>query len=269
MTSASTSINNPNELKSIEFQLFSDIHTEFSNNLKKFTDIIKPKCDILILAGDIGSIESPIFELFLEYCSKRWKYIIYVLGNHEYYSRSIPISVLKSKYIKLVNNYSNIYLLDNKSIKIGNYSFYGSTLWSSPNNTSLRLNDYKYIRCIDGLEIKCITNKELSNWHKKSVDFLLNKLSPNNNNIIITHFPPTKNISNPKYKNEPVSIKTYFENDILDKFQNKNIICWLYGHTHYNVDKIVNNIRIISNQVGYSTEITGYSKDGRIKIEYC
>lgn len=64
-----------------KFQIYSDLHTEFSNTFPK----ILPLCDTLILAGDICVITNKNFIPFMEYCSIHWKTIVYVLGNHEFY----------------------------------------------------------------------------------------------------------------------------------------------------------------------------------------
>ena len=42
---------------------------------------IKPLCKYLILAGDIGSIDDKQLFPFLDYCSKNWEKIFYILGN--------------------------------------------------------------------------------------------------------------------------------------------------------------------------------------------
>lgn len=74
--------------------------------------------------------------------------------------------------------------------------------------------------------------------------------------IIMTHFPPIREgTTNPKYKFEPEFIKNYFTwNNIHFDLNISNIIGWISGHTHYSYEIDINNIKFISNQVGYKEE---------------
>ncbi len=73
---------NESNKKCFKFQLFSDIHLEFSKTFFK----LPPLTNYLFLAGDIGKLSHLTFKPFFDYCSNNWKEIFYVLGNHEYYS---------------------------------------------------------------------------------------------------------------------------------------------------------------------------------------
>jgi hypothetical protein len=56
--------------------------------------------------------------------------------------------------------------------------------------------------------------------------------------------------------------------DTLSKFKVNNILAWISGHTHWSYDFCNNNIRLISNQLGYEseTEKTGINEDGLYEI---
>jgi predicted phosphodiesterase len=72
----------------MKFIIASDLHLEFYKyiNLSDFFDISSINESItLILAGDIGYPYHNNYETFLSECSKLFKHIILIAGNHEYY----------------------------------------------------------------------------------------------------------------------------------------------------------------------------------------
>lgn len=248
-------------MQKIKVQIYSDIHLEFSNKLPK----IKPLCDYLILAGDIGKINNNQLIYFLDYCSQNWEKVFYVLGNHEFYIKNLNFTKINEMYKKkITEKYTNVYYLDD-GVNILNHdiNIYGSTLWT-PSVDDDRLNDYNYI------------DRDVVNALAKIQKHKLNKYlnETNKKTIIVTHFPPTQiNTSDPIYKNQSEHIKDYFAHkNILNELKLDNVICWISGHTHYSYDFKENNIRCISNQVGYKKElVTGVSKlniDGLYEIEY-
>ena len=121
----------------------SDLHLEHKSITMSNTN----NADVLILAGDIcvaaklfekedpmiGSPTSERFHTFFDNCSKEFKHIIYIGGNHESYLENINESM---PYIKEHLGYiKNLHILDNESIEIDGITFVGSTLWADANNS--------------------------------------------------------------------------------------------------------------------------------------
>lgn len=244
------------------FQIYSDLHLEFYKSYPK----IKPKADNLILAGDIFNFSFKLIEDFLEYISKNWNKVFFVFGNHEFYSSNLHFFKIKNKYINLFDNYKNIFLLDNTShILDSNTIILGSTFWSKV-NFSIKdiINDFRKIKYYDeNKERKVnITCEFINNLHLEQKKWLENKLKnleelSFKNIIIISHFPLTQNnTSDKKYKDQDINLKNYFSNNfdnILEKYKEKNIYV-ISGHTHHSYDFMRNNIRYVSNQLGYPDE---------------
>lgn len=245
----------------LNFQIYSDLHLEFYKNYPR----IKPIAENLILAGDIFNFNFKLINNFLEYISKNWKQIFFVFGNHEFYSSNLHFYKIKNKYIDLFDNYKNIILLDKTFHILNNETIIlGSTFWSLTNSSIKELiNDYKKINMYDknkNRKIK-ITNEFINNLHleeKKWLEEILDEIKEKYKNIIIvSHFPLTQNkTSHPKYKNQDLNLKNYFSNnfdDIFKLYENNNFYL-ISGHTHFSYDFKINNIRYISNQLGYPGE---------------
>lgn len=79
----------------MEIQVYSDLHLEF---YKKYYPLIEPKAEILLLLGDIGKISSKNYLEFIKDCSTKFKYILIVLGNHEYYHSKKSMNKLFLEY---------------------------------------------------------------------------------------------------------------------------------------------------------------------------
>lgn len=243
-------------MESFKFQLFSDIHLEFSK--KSFPKIPKLE-DYLILAGDIGKINTNNFKDFFDYCSNNWEKVFYVLGNHEYYHSNKSFNRLNEDYHIFIKKYPNVFLLDNSHYDINpNLRLVGSTLWSNPSSIE-GFNDFIYIK-----EVNDHINKKLGisidsfkRLHKESVDYLTNEISKNDKNLlVITHFPPSqKNTSHSKYENQNKHKKDYFASNIIDDLPKEHKVkTWIFGHTHFSTNIQYNNINLISNQMGYPNE---------------
>ena len=143
----------------------SDVHLEFGPI--ELTN--EQNADILILSGDIcvaadlfpvndpyGLITTGKHQRFLEFfetCSKNFKDVIYVMGNHEHYHGDFAET---AKILRdFVKPFPNIHFLDKEFIELHDHIFYGGTLWTNfdvgdgPGNTSAmreiagRMNDYR------------------------------------------------------------------------------------------------------------------------------
>ena len=96
-----------------------DLHLEFAsfqpNNVK---------ADVAVLAGDIHTGKNGIRWILKTLPNRP---VIYVLGNHEYYGQKIPKLISE---IKEMAHGTNVHVLENDTIEIGNVVFLGATLWT-------------------------------------------------------------------------------------------------------------------------------------------
>lgn len=245
----------------------SDLHIEFTSDLNYIDSLIPPmdtdKDTVLALLGDIhvgiGAIP------FIEEIATRFKAIIYIIGNHEYYNNNFYS--LKDTMYHTFKEIKNVHLLDNESVLIDGQKFIGSTLWTDfygeqshcMLNVSKGLNDYHLIEGFDG---KKLTTEETLDVHKRSIEYLRNNVD--RDSIVLTHHAPLIGLSDPQFKHSPIG--SGFESDLMDLIFKLQPKYWLYGHTHYNRGIVeVENTKLLSNQCGYIHEMIN-SYDPRMMI---
>lgn len=258
--------------KIFKYQLFSDIHIEFSKSVPKIPIL----SSYLFLAGDIGKLNIDSFTKFINYCNNNWKKTFYICGNHEYYSSKKTHLELNQEYKDFFSAYPNVILLDDSYYDIidNDYKFriYGSTLWSNVTQTD-EFTDFKMIKMHNDKYWRVPINKEYFNkLNNNSLKNLINTVKESDIDlIIITHFPPLRKTKNQKnltshsmYQDNPSYIANYFANNLtndeLANFQTNEIDfyskikLWLSGHTHYSYNFIFNETQFLSNQIGYIGE---------------
>ena len=97
-------------------QIVSDLHIEQYEDVPNPLDFITPSADILILAGDIGSFYR-IQQLidFLKALCSYFKIVLYVPGNHEWYTmndnESLSFDSLEKRMLTIENKIKNFYIL--------------------------------------------------------------------------------------------------------------------------------------------------------------
>ena len=206
----------------------------------------------------------------MEYCSKNWKTVIYVLGNHEFYvgrdkinkhnprtKNGINIEEMVAKYKYVLRIYPNVYCLENECIDVGEYRIYGTTLWTKHNHN---LNDSRFIKK-EHIDYWSDNEKELLRWHLAETI---------KNTIVVTHFPVIqKDTSHPKFNDS--ELRDYFTWDnLLSDLHRDNLVACIAGHTHYSFDFVQDGVRMISNQFGYMDELkkgeTRFKQDGLYTI---
>lgn len=205
--------------------------------------------------------------LFFDYCSSNWEKTFYVPGNHEYYDIGKTYDQLENEYRSLfASKYTNVFFLNNSHVTIEEkghtYDIYGTTFWTFPPfkttyEAESYVNDYNNINMMsDGVTIDIEYMKSLS---KESYDKLKDFLSNHDRRktIVVTHFPPFRTgTSNPKYNSQTGPLKSYFswDDNTMDDIVLDKVMCWFSGHTHWSYDIIKNDVRFISNQLGYMCE---------------
>lgn len=270
-------ITNHSVMSKPTFQVASDLHLEFIDEdaaTFDFDSILTPSSDILALPGDIGgpfASTCPLFQPFLAWCSANWKYVLFVPGNHCYYTnKGLCIDDVDAILAHICETFHNVYYLNNRVMDIMGERFIGTTLRSYvpdsvANDVADIINDYRLIYQAPGQLLTIQHNNAL---FKKNEEFLLAAIldaaSIGIHPVVITHNTPVrKGTSHPRFNN---SVSNYaFSTDILCP---PDIVkLWCCGHTHYNFDFQTPSFRLISNQMGYSPDIEpGYVKDWCIPL---
>lgn len=221
--------------------LLSDLHREFRNTDEEiFKYIPKEGYELLILAGDISDTPE-----FVEYiCDNIEKEIIFVLGNHEYYS-----GYSDDHYYELMDKYDNLHVFASKLgfLDFGEYRFVCGTNWpyienADRNMISRSINDFRFVSIDEKSESKLTFEEDL----KRIID-----ISKDKTLIAVSHFLPDEKCISEQFKNSNLNV--YFCSQIdynsLSKFK-----YWFFGHTHDKIDVESHGCRMISNPLGYPGE---------------
>lgn len=237
----------------VNIQYMSDLHLELFPGFRIPKECIHS--DYLVLAGDIGDPSSNEYEEFLNDVECKFEKVFVVLGNHEFYNKSIKQTQRITQ--DLIDLFQNKVIFLNKSsydIIPGKLKIIGTTLWShveGPNAYEIRscISDYRKIS-----DMKSICqNNEL---HEKDLRWLkaeISMITDDTKVIVVTHHAPSFNkTSNPIHQYS--SLQSAFASD-LDDMIKPPIVAWIYGHTHYSNTQILKNgIILASNQRGYADE---------------
>ena len=231
--------------------LLSDLHLEFAPFSPPTTD-----ADVVILAGDIhpGVKALPwIAENFLD------KPVIYVLGNHEYYGQAIPRLTQK---LKELTQGSNIHVLENDSLVLGDVVFLGCTLWTDfglfgdPRVAGFYategMNDYKRIRVSP--DYRKLRSIDTAGIHFRSRNWLSGQFDLHRGKkiVVVTHHAPSAMSLRPGMEDDILSAASASH---LDEFVEKSgITLWFHGHMHVSADYWIGNTHILCNPRGYVTE---------------
>jgi len=242
-------------------QIVSDLHIErFKQNII-LTDFITPTGDILVLAGDIGSMYRirQLFD-FLHQACEQFPLVIYIPGNHEYYKlRNSPpraFCTLENALRSFSQSHENLHFLNRKTLQIKNTLFIGATLWSNPDNFTDKI-----------VQISGITHERYIMRHNLDKTFISKSLEygkkNNLNTFVVTHYPPVLEARNPSKCNDIYS-GLYINN--LD-YLLENADVWVSGHTHFNYRIRKKNCLLVTNQLGKPKDkIEDYSPTMIIQI---
>jgi Icc-related predicted phosphoesterase len=185
--------------------------------------------------------------------------VIYVPGNHEFYHNTFPdlIDELRRK-----SRGTNVHLLENDSVAIDGFRFFGSTLWSDMNlfgdpeasmtAAASGMNDYHVIR--SSTTSRALDPQETVQWHqqsaKKLADFLADR-KDFEKSIVITHCTPSEQSIPKRFQGHPLT--PAFASNMEDFIRKHQPRLWIHGHTHDSFDYTIGKTRIICNPRGYDS----------------
>ena len=236
----------------MKIQYASDLHLEFADNWRYLKENpLKVTGDVLVLAGDIGYLgdENYAKHPFWDWASENYKKVICCMGNHEFY-KYFDIATLKDGYCLEIRH--NVHSYYNAVVRIEDTDFIISTLWSEiplreAYYTEQVISDFRRI-LFNG---EPLTFADFNREHKRCIEFIKKSVqeSTAENLIVVTHHVPSFLMQCPKFEGSLAN--GAFTVELKDYIKDSNIDFWIFGHSHYNVDKPIGKTLCVSNQLGY------------------
>lgn len=233
----------------VTFQIASDLHIEHKND--EHIDpliLIEPSADILILAGDIGSLykRDQLFD-FLKKISEYFKIVIYVPGNTEYYkvrgAKTKTMPELNRILSDIEGQIHNLYILSGKSLLIGDICIAGCTLWSD-----IKVPIPKYMVRIHGMTSDIY--KKMYDYDLRYIEDIIQHCKKMKYRLVmVTHYCPTYDVLK-ETKKQP-ALYSLYASCLDNMLREENITMWVCGHIHKNFKyKTKGGTLFVGNQKG-------------------
>jgi predicted phosphodiesterase len=225
----------------VRINYFSDIHLEFGVLEAPDND-----ADIIVAAGDIGvNVQG------MDWLKSLNKPVIYVAGNHEFYTNDYQQTLL---LLRRQCADSNIHFLENDCFIFQGVRFLGCTLWTDlfvegndkAEALGKSLNDFRKIQ----FDQKSFDTVQFSQLHQYSKKWLGQELARpfSGKTVVITHHAP----SMWSWKDSSHALKKLaYCNDLKHLLHEYEVAAWFHGHVHSPADYRIAGARILCNPRGY------------------
>lgn len=263
----------------------NDIHLDFDvakSNLPWTPPGLKEDhLTALVIAGDIWHARK-----YLSYANKSWlaaraqrfRYVIFVLGNHDYWGGAYNHEADRVKEEIQKQGLTNVFLLQDDTIDLEGVRFVGGTLWTDFNKQdpltkmswrTIMVADFKQIKkrihyvapdgTIKDNEYTSIAAVDLQKAHQKTKNYIFAnaKKDPGIRKVVVvTHMAPSALSIDDRYKHDVIA-NGYYYSELGNEIADSEIDLWFHGHTHVPKDYMINNTRVVNNARGYA----GYEFD--------
>ncbi len=239
----------------MKIQLLSDLHIEFWPTAAKFHlamfDSFQTDADVLVLAGDINVGRANTLSTLKEF-AKRYKHVIYVMGNHEEYGQEFGAFWDYEKFVSKLPE--NVYFLDVRDfIIVDGVFFFGSCLYTNFGNDPLAENMARY-GINDFQRIKGSSTADYIAEYESAISGIKDcyNLASDYKKVIVTHFLPAMECISERFHTGGNSgINKYYANNLGNYIAELKDTTWLFGHTHDSIDMFIGDTRMLCNPMGY------------------
>jgi Icc-related predicted phosphoesterase len=238
----------------MRLHILSDLHVEFGP--------VRPsavEADVVVLAGDVHTGENGFHWIQQNYPKVP---VLYVLGNHEFYGENIP---LLTRSIKELAKGSNVHVLENDRLELGDIVFLGATLWTdfrlygdvvlAEAIAATSMMDFQRIRTTPYYHR--FRPPDARRLHAESVTWLKRQIEEARGRklVIVTHHAPSPRSISERYRGDPLN--PAFASNLESIIESSGAALWVHGHIHQHADYMVGSTRVIGNPRGYPQE--GYT----------
>ncbi|KAJ0350624.1 hypothetical protein COL154_004900 [Colletotrichum chrysophilum] len=243
-------------------QYTSDLHLEAGNQYSTFD--FPAMSPYLLIAGDVGSLaDYEEYLVFVRRQTNRFEGVVLVLGNHEFHGLDYDSAIERARQLETepsLEGKLHILHRDRFDIPGSLVTILGCTLWSLvPDEAraavTAKVKDFEHI--------EAWTVDDHNEAHLEDVTWLRRELGnvPEERSVIVVthHAPSMEGTSEPRHSGSIWS--SAFATDLLGAGGWERVRRWVFGHTHYSTDEVVQGVRLLSNQRGYVRE-GGVAKDG-------
>lgn len=243
----------------MDIQIKSDLHWEHDvhqtrprASSEEDSAYVSPKAEVLILAGDMINAKEAHIDYLLHKFEDIKIPILYVPGNHEYWTTSYQVG---NKLLREKLAGTNITLLDADYCILKDRDdcevvFVGATLWTSLVNP-MKAMVAQQTR--DFANIKGMTVDAWTNRHDTELMVINEVLTYSDfehmKKVVISHYLPSYESVPERFKGDMANCIFVAENSevIIDECQPD---LWVHGHTHDSNDYFRGKTRILSNPKG-------------------
>ena len=233
----------------MKIALMSDLHYEFHGPGSHVA--VPAGTDVLILAGDIGSVLLGTFstlENALRHYAARVPHVLYVTGNHEFYGLGVAARVADS-VAEIEAECRNLTRLtaERGVVEINGVTFAGDTLWfGDPDG----LNSMYHKTFIDFRAIEA-PNATTAEWIQANHDRAKQFFRHAKADVFVTHHIPSSALITSKWATSPIN--RFFASEVFKTVEHPPKV-WCYGHTHDAIDCVLGETRFLCNPRGYPHE---------------
>lgn len=245
----------------MRIRLVSDLHVEFDPTLIAPTE--HDKETVLVNAGDLAPLHADfLYQRHMVDASVRFRDVIAVLGNHEYYNGYLETTLdTARRLIARINDKQNIHLLENETKVIDGVAFIGATLWTNYDydpvkalQVSRALNDFRLIwPKIISPSRKRVSPDDFVDMFEASRKYVFEQVkiekAKGNKTVVVVHHGVSPQSTHPRYAGDPINAG--FVSDLTEDILDAQPDYIFHGHVHDAFDYMIGNTRIIANPRGY------------------
>jgi Icc-related predicted phosphoesterase len=239
----------------VRIQIMSDLHIKhWGTHMGRqwwqdgFPAMTQTDADVLILAGDIVDLCPRDWRWSvarLQEFVQRYKHVVYVPGNHEYYSTSIDD--VSGELPRLAQQTGVNVLYPGVRYELEGRQFHGGTLfqpWPAED-------DYDPNALITDHYAISDFMTEAQRHFKDLRNHLEDRLR--SGDIVVTHHAPSNLSIADQWKGHPCN-RWFITPEMEPLIESRKPALWVHGHVHTPFDYLFANSRVICNPMGYPGE---------------